>query len=206
MLRKSILMLGPTGVGKSPLGDRLEKNGIKGKRCFHFDFGRELRDIARPGTPPEGFKEKDVSFIRDVLENGSLLEDEHFHIAEKIICRFLRSRGVQREDVLILNGLPRHTEQARDMSAIVEVMSLVVLECGAGEVRKRIRQNTGRDRTGRADDSIVMVRKKLDIFSARTAPLIEYYSDRGCSVLKIKTTALSTPENVYDAFIAAYAG
>jgi adenylate kinase family enzyme len=206
VLRRSILLLGPTGVGKSPLGNEMEKNGLQGKRCFHFDFGHELRSIAELDLPPEGFQKKDLSFIRDVLDKGLLLENEHFHIAEKIVLYFLRRNDFQEDDTLILNGLPRHVDQAQDMSGIVSVRGLVVLDCIPEEIYKRIEQNTGRDRTDRIDDTIDMISKKLEIFKARTAPLIEHYSNTGCDIVKLRVTALSTPESVYEAFIAAHAG
>jgi adenylate kinase len=199
-------LLGPTGVGKSPLGTRIGKNGIQGKRCFHFDFGQELRRIADLDLPPEGFQEKDLSCIKDVLEKGLLLENEHFPVAEKIVLHFFRRNDFREDDILILNGLPRHVDQAKDMKGIVAVQSLVVLECEPREVYKRIEKNTGRDRARRIDDSLDMIRKKLEIFKARTAPLIDYYANRGCGILTIEITATSTPENVYNAFISAYAG
>lgn len=204
MLIRSILLLGPTGAGKSPLGDQIQKKGLRGIRCFHFDFGHELRNIAGLNLSPEGFQKKDLSFIRDVLDRGLLLENEHFYIARKMVHYFMRRNNFREEDVLILNGLPRHTDQAKDMAGIVEVRGLVVLECGPEEVYSRIEKNTGADRTGRTDDGMAMIRKKLDIFNARTAPLIEHYSNMGCDVLKVRITATLTPEVAYDAFINAY--
>ncbi len=203
-MKESILLLGPTGAGKSPLGNQIEKKGLRGKRCFHFDFGHELRSIADLNLSPEGFQKKDLFFIRDVLEKGLLLENEHFHIAEKIVRYFISRNDFREDDVLILNGLPRHVDQARDMADVVEVRDLVVLECEAEEVYSRIEKNTGLDRTGRIDDGMIMIRKKLDIFNSRTAPLIEHYSNMGCDILKVRITAALTPEDAYDAFIDAY--
>jgi adenylate kinase len=204
MLTRSILLLGPTGAGKSPLGNQIEKKGINGKRCLHFDFGHELRSISQLNLPPEGFKEKDLSFIRDVLEKGLLLENEHFHIAEKIVRYFIRRNDFREDDILILNGLPRHVDQAHDIAGIVEVRSLVVLECGPEEIYSRIENNTGTDRTGRSDDGIAMIRKKIGIFNGRTAPLIEHYSNMGCDILKVRISAAVIPEDAYNAFIDAY--
>ena len=198
------MLLGPTGTGKSPLGGQIEKNGIRGKRCFHFDFGHELRSLAERDSAPNGFREKELSFIRNVLEKGVLLENKHFPLAEKIVHHFLYRNEVSEEHMLILNGLPRHVDQAKNMNRIVAVQRLVVLQCEPGEIYKRIEKNTGRDRDGRTDDQFDMVRKKLETFNLRTAPLVKYYSAAGCKIITVNITATTTPQKAYDAFVAAY--
>jgi adenylate kinase len=200
-LTRAILLLGPTGAGKSPLGDQIEKKGFRGKRCVHFDFGHELRTMAVLPAPPAGWREEDVVFIRDVLDRGLLLENEHFHIAETILHDFIRRNNCTGEDLLILNGLPRHTDQAKALSSIVTVTRVVILECPSDVVCRRIALNSGRDRTCRVDDHLDMIEKKLAIFNARTAPLVAYYAERCCDILKVNITALSTPADIYDAFI-----
>jgi len=87
-------------------------------------------------------------------------------------------------------------EQAKDMSGIVSVESLIVLECESKEVYKRIEQNIGRDRTGRIDDSLDMVRRKLEIFKARSVPLINYYANRAVISLRHKSQHLDTGEHL----------
>ena len=194
---KSILLIGPTGAGKTPAGEYIEKKGFGRKRCHHFDFGHQLRTIAQNDSLPEGMEKADHLFIREVLDKGLLLENEHFHIAEKVIDLFLCGKNFKNEDLLVLNGLPRHVDQARDLDKLVEVESLFVLECEAEDVHERIRRNTGSDRTGRTDDDLHMIRKKLEIFKTRTSPLIDYYAQSGSSVFKIKVTASSTAELTY---------
>ena len=190
-------MIGPTGAGKTPMGDHIEKKGFGNNRCHHFDFGHQLRSVAVADSPPDGFTKDDHLFIREVLDKGLLLENEQFHIAEKVISLFLQKKNFRENDLLVLNGLPRHTDQARDLGRTISIKSLVVLECPAEDVHARITQNTGSDRTGRTDDSIHMIRKKLEIFKNRTAPLIDYYADSGSYVFRIKVTASSTAECIY---------
>jgi len=36
---RAILLIGPTGSGKTPLGDWLQAYGFCGHRCHRFDFG-----------------------------------------------------------------------------------------------------------------------------------------------------------------------
>lgn len=200
----SFLLIGPTGSGKTPFGDHLERKGIGGARCVHFDFGDQLRTVAGREILPSGFEPHEHSFVRKVLAEGLLLEDEHFPIAGKILASFARSRGVGQEDIIVLNGLPRHRGQAMDMDGIVDVRCLIVLDCTPEEVYERIRQNTGGDRAERDDDGIGLVRKKLAIYSSRTEPLIEYYSKAGRRVLRMKVGVSSTAQDLYREFLSLF--
>jgi adenylate kinase len=197
----AMLLIGPTGVGKTPFGDYLQKSGLNGRRCIHFDFGHQLRIIAGHIGLPEGFSREEHAFIQYVLAKGLLLENEHFTLAEKIIDIFLKKNSFTGADILVLNGLPRHEDQAKDLDRIMDINSLVVLDCAAEDVFKRIRLNTGGDRTGRADDGIGMVRKKLGIFHARTAPLVSHYERAGKDVFRLKVTHSSTAEDLYADFL-----
>lgn len=194
---EAILLIGPTSAGKTPLGDHMQQRGILGRRCHHFDFGQELRNIAAFKKQSSGFSPDEHRFIRDVLEKGRFLEDEHFPLAEKIFKRFLAARGWQKRDLVILNGLPRHTGQARDMERIVTVSHLLVLECCTDDVCARIERNTGGDRTHRTDDGEEMIREKLALYHSRTAPLMEYYSAKGCSLATLRVDAASSSESLY---------
>jgi adenylate kinase len=198
----AILLIGPTGVGKTPFGECLERRGLDGRRCLHFDFGQQLRRIAGNSMPPGGFSREEHAFIRDVLEKGLLLENEHFPIAEKIIDMFLDDNGFGAKDMLVLNGLPRHLDQARDMDRKVKTAAVVVLECEAEDIFIRIRENPGGDRSERNDDGVEMVRKKLTIFRERTSPLIRHYSAAGRRVFIVKVGSSSTAEDIYSQFIA----
>jgi adenylate kinase len=202
---RSLLLIGPTGAGKTPLGDLMEEKGYGG-RCFHFDFGHQLRTFASCETPPEGFTDREITFIRGVLEEGLLLENEYFYIAEKILRLFLERCGFGGGDTLVLNGLPRHVDQAKDVDRIARVHSLVVIECSAADVHKRIAADTGGDREGRLDDDIALIEKKLEIFGKRTAPLVEHYANAGSRVLRVKVSASSTAENVYSDLLSLSSG
>lgn len=193
----AMLLIGPTGAGKSPLGDHIQQRGLCGKRCHHFDFGQQLRAIAAADDPPEAFTSSEHCFVRDLLEKALLLETEHFPIAEKIVAAFLRGRQYEQGDLIVLNGLPRHVGQARDMDEIVTVRTVVVLECSSTVVRKRIRKNTGGDRAGRDDDNQKLIEKKLGIFRERTEPLIGHYRAAGSALVRIEVAAEATADHVY---------
>ncbi len=194
---EAVLLIGPTSAGKTPLGDHMMQRGIRGRRCHHFDFGQELRSTAARSEPAPGFSSDELRFICDVLEKGRLLEDEHFPLAEKLFRNFLAGSGWREPDLIVLNGLPRHVGQARDMERHVSVTHLLVLECSADDVSARIDRNTGGDRVHRTDDAEEMIRKKLDLYHARTAPLVEYYRAQGCTLISLHADAASTAEDLY---------
>jgi len=181
---RCILLIGPTGSGKTPLGNLLEKNGLNGKKCWHFDFGANLRAIAgqRPGAR---FSLEEISFIKNKLCLGTLLEDKDSPLAQKILDEFIVSYGVSQNDLIVLNGLPRHIGQAKAMAGIMDIDLIVSLSTTPEVIRERIRNNIDGDRTFRTDDSLDEIIKKLELFKERTQPLLDYYRQEGVEIKTI---------------------
>ena len=89
---RAMLLIGPTGSGKTPLGDAIEADGLGDGLCVHFDFGRHLRRAA--DRCPGPLCDHETAFVRRMLAANGLLEDEHFHIAERLLRAFLDERHV----------------------------------------------------------------------------------------------------------------
>lgn len=194
----ALLLLGSTGSGKTPMGDSLAEKGLCGRRCHHFDFGENLRQIASGSTSSHGLTFADVDVVRESVRTGALLADRQFHIARGIFTGFVANNGIGRQDIVVLNGLPRHTEQARRMHGIVDLRLVVCLECDLDTVLERIRNNTGGDRADRDDDDPDFVRKKLALYRQRTLPLVEYYNSTGIPVVRIKVQPQTTAGELVD--------
>jgi adenylate kinase len=194
-MQKAILLIGPTASGKTPFGRWLELHGISGCRCHHFDFGENLRRVAANGGA--GFTPEETSFIEDIVQRGALLEDSAFPLAIRILDSFSKKRGVRREDLLVMNGLPRHTGQAKAIAARIRLLTLVELECGAEVVRERLVRNSGGDRDARSDDDLTVVAQKLAVFEHRTAPLVDYYRALQVPILRFRVGVQSTPEDMF---------
>jgi len=192
--QKAVLLVGPTGSGKTPLGEWLEAHGLWGRRCHHFDFGANLRAVASGQV--EGFRPEEVLYIQDVVEKGALLENETFHLALRILRSYMIGRRVHADDLLVMNGLPRHVGQAAAIAPCLEFVAIIGLRCDAETVRERLRRNTGGDRGGRTDDAIALVERKMAVFSERTKPLLAFYRERGVPLMPVEVGVNTTPPEV----------
>jgi adenylate kinase len=192
----AVVLLGPTGSGKTPLGALLEQKGLSGRRCAHFDFGQELRAVAARSEPDGHVTMKDVHFVRHVLDTHALLEDKDFPLAGRILDSFLRARRADANTIVVMNGLPRHVGQAEALDAQIAVRAVIVLECPPETVRRRIAANAGGDRADRVDDDATAIERKLRTFTQRTLPLIDYYRQRGAELVTIPVTAAMTAEEM----------
>ena len=200
-----MLLLGPTGAGKTPLGSLLHERGLAGRRYVHFDCGENLRQAVARNQPDSIVSAADIEFLRQVLQTGALLEDKDFPLAERILRSFLARVGAEADTLVVLNGLPRHVGQATALARILDVRTVVVLDCSPATVLARIATNTGGDRTHRSDDDLDSVRRKLEIFAARTAPLIDFYRHAGANLLHLEVTANSTAEMSWDVLCTSIA-
>ncbi len=199
--RQAILIMGPTGSGKTPLGAYIEQQGLFDKRCAHFDFGEELRTLAQCSTPPPRFTAQDIDFVKKVLSSGALLERETFYIAQNIVATFIEIRNVVEKDIIVLNGLPRHTGQAADIAERVNCKAVIHLDCTSNVLLERIALNSGGDRTFRTDDTLNLIEKKINLFNERTAPLRAYYQERNVVCLSLPVDVDTAPKDLYGAII-----
>jgi adenylate kinase len=186
----ALLLLGPTGSGKTPLGQLLERRGLWSLRCLHFDFGHVLRQSIQKDSHVLTAAEREL--VARMLRTGTLLEDEHFPLALKIFEGFLISHNADRRTLIVLNGLPRHTGQAEYMKEVVRMQAVISLECAPEAVMQRINTDAGGDRAGRMDDSLEEVQGKLELFRQRTAPLVDYYKTRHVGIISIEVGATSS--------------
>jgi adenylate kinase family enzyme len=194
----ALILIGPTGSGKTPLGELIAERGLWRTSCLHFDFGANLRWLVERNSPDRLISQKDIDFLRDVLDTGALLEDRHFPIAERILKSFLARSGAHAETLVALNGLPRHVGQAEAIDAIVDVRAVVHLRCRDEIIFPRIHSNVGGDRAGRVDDDLESIRRKLALFAERTAPLLDHYRGLGVRIEAIDVTATITPEEMWE--------
>jgi adenylate kinase family enzyme len=195
-MNEAILLMGPTGSGKTPLGEYLEQHGLFGRRCAHFDFGARLRRADATNGIDAGLTDAELAVVRSVVGSGALLENENFPIAAKILAAFAAAHGLTERDWLVLNGLPRHLGQTRDLGRIVTVRGVIRLDCAPDTVLDRIRLNSGGDRADRTDDSIQDIRARIRTFAQRTAPMLDHYRSKGVWIHTARVDVTTQPPDI----------
>ncbi len=193
----SLLLLGPTGSGKTPLGEELERRGLGGRPCLHFDFGANLRKLAAGSDRTGLLSAADLALIRGSLSTGALFEDRDMPLIIGILRSFAEARELRPGTLLVMNGLPRHVGQARGLAGTVSIERVVLLEAEAPVILERLRSDPGGDRSGRPDDSPEAVQRRLADYRERTRPLLDHYEAQGVPVLKVGVTAAMAADEMY---------
>ncbi len=194
----AILLVGPTGSGKTPLGDEIERRGFRGRRCVHFDFGAVLRALAAAPEGEGGLSPGDLAAVRASLATGALFEERDLPMIAGILRRFAERRLEAPGDRLVLNGLPRHRGQAEALATLAAVEIVVSLEAASEVVRERLQLDPGGDRSGRPDDDPESVRRRLGTFRERTGPLLGFYAERGVPIIRIDVGPETTAGEMYE--------
>ena len=79
-------------------------------------------------------------------------------------------------DFLVLDGIPRNTEQAKLMENDIEVLKLFHLSCpNRDELARRLRKRALKD--NRFDDANEeVIRRRFETYEAETKPILDYYT------------------------------
>jgi adenylate kinase len=161
-----IVLLGAPGSGKGTQAARLKAElGIA-----HISTGDLLRAAVKAGTPL-GLK------ARAVMDSGQLVSDD-------IVLGLLEERFEQPDtrSGFILDGYPRNLAQADALDNLLKRLEQpldAVLKLNVPD-RDIIKHTEIRFRAeGRADDDPETVRKRLEVYAVQTAPVADFYAQRG---------------------------
>ncbi len=161
-----LVLLGAPGSGKGTQATRLKEQ----LQVPHISTGDLLRAAVATGTPL-GLQAKTV------MERGELVSDE-------IVLGMLEERFKQPDIAagFILDGYPRNLAQASALDALLNRLGLPVDVAVQLDVSTEllIQRIAGRAQAeGRADDSPEAVANRLRVYSDQTAPVIDFYRERG---------------------------
>ena len=208
-----VLILGKQGAGKGTQALRLSRHYV----VPHISTGDTLRQAIRSGS--ELGRE-----ARRYLDSGDLVPDEV--VIGMVRERLTRSDTSHRG--FVLDGFPRTVGQAEALEGILSPNGLhlaIDLEIDTSSVLARLASRRvcgdcganysvidnpprvpglcdvcGGEVVQRDDDTEAAIRRRLELYEAETAPLIEWYEGRGRLA---RIAAIGSPDAVTDRIVAA---
>ena len=162
---RSVLLFGPPGVGKGTQGKILGR--VPG--FFHLSVGDVFRSIDIGS--PEG-KE-----VYKYSSQGKLVPDDlTVKIWKKALNAYVALSWFKpREDLLILDGIPRNIEQTQLVEDHLDIMQVISMECSDQEdMIHRMRRRAIRE--NRPDDANEdVIRYRFKVFAETSTPVLDAY-------------------------------
>ncbi len=162
----NIILTGAPGSGKGTQSDFIvEKYGL-----HHLSTGQLLRNEIAAGT------ELGKS-IDSLIAGGHLVPDDTM-IA--LIANYIDNLPADAKGI-IFDGFPRTVNQAQELEKLLEErnMNVRVIELVVEEEELIARLLNRGKTSGRADDNLESIKKRLEIFHAQTAPVCAFYAELG---------------------------
>jgi len=182
-----LLILGPPGAGKGTQASRI---------AAHYGIPTvSTGDIFRANVSertPLGVK------VKAILDAGEYVPDE-------LTNQLVRDRLAEPDarDGFLLDGYPRTADQVRELDAVLAqqghpLQHVLELTVDTEEVVARLLRRAQTE--GRSDDTENVIRKRQQVYTAETAPLVDTYRGRG---LLVQVDGTGSVEEVFERVSAA---
>lgn len=163
----NVVIFGAPGSGKGTQSERL----INEYGLYHISTGEVLRDHIAKGT--------ELGKIADsYISQGQLIPDDlMINILEHVL-----DNNPETKEGVIFDGFPRTIPQADALTKMLErrnskVDAVVGLEVDDDELKDRLLKR-GQE-SGRSDDNLDTIARRLEVYHSTTSPLRDYYMDKG---------------------------
>ena len=178
---KVIFVLGGPGAGKGTQCQKL----VEEYKFKHISAGDLLRE--ERNNPKSEFGE----LIETHIRNGTIVPVE---ITCKLIDNAIQASSAT---VCLIDGFPRNKDNlegwVREMSNKTDLQFVLFFDCPIDTCVQRC-LNRGAAGSGRSDDNIESVRKRIVTFNEDTLPIIRFYEERN---LVKKIDSSRTPDEVH---------
>lgn len=149
-----IILIGIQGAGKSTQGNLLSEK----LKIPYLSTGHIFREMAKEKTPFG-------RYIKETMNAGYLIPDRK---TVEIVSDYLKRN--EYKNGYILDGFPRTLEQVKMFKNGVD--KVVYLKVSDKEALWRLSYRNG---SGREDETIAAIRKRIELFHRFTEPVLNYY-------------------------------
>lgn len=152
-----IILIGIQGSGKSTQGNLLsEKLSIP-----YLSTGHIFREIAKEKTPFG-------RYVKETLNAGVLIPDDK---TLEIVTDYLKRD--EYKNGYILDGFPRTVKQAEEFENGINYVFYLNVSDREALWRLSYREDE------REDETLLALRKRIELFHELTEPVLDYYRERG---------------------------
>lgn len=182
---KNIIIFGPPGSGKGTQSSHL----IDKYNLTHVSTGQVIRSEIAAKT--EIGKQVD-----ELIENGQLVPD---HLIIRLLTDWLEKQ--EESNGIIFDGFPRTTKQAVALKNLLskkgqDVNIMISLEVPQEElVNRLVMRGT---QSGRSDDKLRTIEKRIKIYKEITAPVIDFYKQENTYV---SINGVGTEKEIFEEII-----
>jgi adenylate kinase len=173
-LSSVVFVMGGPGCGKGTISDRLSTQ----YGYIPITNSALLRKEMKNDAADPGLREQ----IRNAMENGHLLPPE---VSIRLLKKEISELGLGKK--ILIDGFPRDTDQLnaflRECSDIVNIKFILFLNCSPETMMRRALQR-GLS-TGRSDDTLDIIRKRIEVYTHITTRVLDEAKRKGLSVIEI---------------------
>jgi adenylate kinase len=162
----NLVIFGPPGSGKGTQSEKI----ISRYDLVHISTGnilrKEIKDGSELGNTAKSF-----------IDRGELVPDETIiGMLEKKLESLTNAKGV------IFDGFPRTVDQAAALKKMLQkrgedVQVMLNLEVDRQELIDRLLKRG--EVSGRSDDNLETIEKRISVYEQQTAPVIDFYKKEG---------------------------
>jgi adenylate kinase len=161
-----LLLMGPPGVGKGTQAERIREE----LNIVHLSTGEILREEVKLQT---NIGKEAIQY----MDKGKLVSDQ-------ILIEIVKER-ISKKDChhgYLLDGFPRTLPRAEGLEIMMHSLNhnldcVISLIANKDELIERLIKRG--EEAGRSDDTSNIIRNRQNIYWAQTAPLIDFYHDKG---------------------------